>query len=155
MFGFLKKSKLKIFSPARGILKSITEVEDEAFRSKALGDGFAIEPRDGEVYSPIDGVVEMIFPTLHALGIKSNDNAEILIHIGTETVELNGQGFEAFVKEGQKVKAGDLLIKFDIDEVKEKVPSTDVMVVFTNGETCELLKAGEMVNTTDEIATIK
>jgi PTS system, glucose subfamily, IIA component len=126
-------------SPTEGKLKSVTSVIDEVFASKALGDGFAIEPKQGVVYSPIVGVVSMIFPTLHAIGLKANNGAEILIHVGIDTVKLNGKGFKTFVREGQKIKIGDKLLEFDIEEIKDKVPSTDVIVIFTSGEICELV----------------
>jgi len=156
MFDFLKKAKFKIVSPAKGKLKDITEVDDEAFSSKSLGDGFAIEPKNGEVYSPMDGVVEMIFPTLHAFGLKNSNGTEILIHIGIDTVKLNGEGFELLVREGQKIKAGDILVKFDIESIKSKVPSTDIIVVFTSGESCELIKNGVNVESSEEeIVNIK
>lgn len=156
MFNFLKKAKFKIISPAKGKLKDITEVDDEAFSSKSLGHGFAIEPKSGDVYSPMDGVVEMIFPTLHALGIKNSNGTEVLIHIGIDTVGLNGEGFESFVSEGQKVKAGDRLIKFDIESIRSKVPSIDVIVIFTSGESCEIINTGvDVENAEEEIVNIK
>nr|AMQ96022.1 glucose-specific phosphotransferase enzyme IIA component [Clostridium sp. MF28] len=133
-------------SPTEGKLKSVTSVIDEVFASKALGDGFAIEPKQGVVYSPIVGVVSMIFPTLHAIGIKANNGAEILIHVGIDTVKLNGKGFKTFVREGQKIKIGDKLLEFDIEEIKDKVPSTDVIVIFTSGEICELVNGDIQVD---------
>lgn len=145
MFNFFKKSKFEIVSPAKGKLKLITEVPDKVFSSKALGDGFAIEPENGDVYSPAEGVVISVFPTLHAFGIKCSNGTEILLHIGVDTVELNGEGFEVFVSQGQKVSSGQLLMKFDMESVKRKVPSTDIMVVFTNGENCEVLKGSQKV----------
>ena len=146
MLNFLKKQKFVIVSPAKGKLKSIAEVYDEAFSSKALGDGFAVEPENGEVYSPVDGEIKALFPTLHAIGIKSSNETEILLHIGVDTVSLNGEGFEAFVKAGQKVKRGQLLVKFDLEAIKAKVPSTEIMVAFTSGESCEILKNGQTIS---------
>lgn len=146
MFNFLNKAKLKIVSPADGKLKSITSVIDEVFSSKALGDGFAIEPTKGIVYSPIVGEVSMIFPTLHAIGLKTRGGVEILIHIGIDTVKLDGEGFETFVRQGQKIKEGDMLIKFDIEEIKNKVPSTDIIIIFTNGEICEIINSDIQVS---------
>ena len=93
------------------------------------------------MYSPIVGEVSMISSTLHAIGLKTKDGFEILIHIGIDTVKLDGEGFETFVRQGQKIKAGDMLIKFDIEEIKNKVPSTDIMVIFTNGEICEIINS--------------
>ena len=88
----------------------------------------------------------MIFPTLHAIGLKTKDGVEILIHIGIDTVKLDGQGFEIFVRQGQKIKIGDMLLKFDIEEMKNKVPSTDIIVIFTNGEICEIINSNIQVN---------
>ena len=156
MFNFLKCPKFVVISPAKGKLKCITEVADKVFSSKALGDGFAVEPENGEVYSPVDGVIGALFPTLHAVGIKAGNGTEILIHIGVDTVELNGEGFQAFVMQGQKVKAGELLIKFDLEAVKSRVPSTDIIVVFSSGESCELLKDAQKVNDREaDIVSIK
>lgn len=146
MFEFLKKTKFEIVSPASGRLKPITEVVDEVFSSKALGDGFAVEPQKDEVYSPVEGTIEAVFPTMHAIGMKCSNGTEILIHVGVNTVELNGEGFESFISKGQKVKAGQLLLKFDIESIKTKVPSTDIIVILTSGESCEVLKNGQMIN---------
>ncbi|NRT79906.1 PTS sugar transporter subunit IIA [Clostridium beijerinckii] len=146
MFNLFNKTNFKIVSPTEGKLKSITSVIDEVFASKALGDGFAIEPKEGVVYSPIVGVVSMIFPTLHAIGLKANNGVEVLIHIGIDTVKLNGKGFKTFVREGQKVKIGDKLLEFDIEEIKNKVPSTDVIVIFTSGEICEIVNSDIQVD---------
>ncbi|MBU3160477.1 PTS glucose transporter subunit IIA [Clostridium frigoris] len=145
MFKFLKKSKFEVVSPASGILKNLSGVPDETFSSKCLGDGFAIEPSTGEVYSPVEGKITMIFETLHAVGLKCNNGIEVLLHIGIDTVSLNGKGFQSFVTIGQQVKAGELLIKFDLETIKSKVPSTDIIVVFTNGETCQLMKDSQKV----------
>lgn len=156
MFNFFKKSKFDVISPAEGKLKPITEAADPVFSTKALGDGFALEPENGEVYSPIDGVIEALLPTLHAVGIKAGNGTEILIHIGVDTVELNGEGFQAFVRQGQKVKSGELLIKFDLEAIKTKVPSTDIMVIFSSGESCELLKGAQKVSAKEaDIVNIK
>jgi glucose-specific phosphotransferase system IIA component len=150
MFNFLKKDQFKIVSPAKGKLKAITEVDDKTFNSKTLGDGFAIEPENGDVYSPMGGIVESIFPTLHALVLKSSNGTELLVHIGVNTVTLDGEGFKSFVREGQKVKAGDRLVTFDIDFVKDKVKSTDIIIVFMNGQSCKLLKNGVHVEASEE-----
>lgn len=154
MFNFLKKAKFEIVSPASGKLKLITEVPDEVFSSKAMGDGFAVEPQKGEVYSPVEGTIEALFPTMHAIGMKCSNGTEILIHVGVNTVELNGEGFESFISKGQKVKAGQLLLKFDIESIKAKVPSTDIIVILTSGESCEVLKGGQVSNGEKDIVNI-
>jgi sugar PTS system EIIA component len=141
----LFKKKSPFVSPVTGILKDISEVSDEAFASKAMGDGFVIEPLENTVFSPVNGKVEFAFPTKHAVGMKADDGVEILIHVGVDTVTLNGEGFTLHVNEGQRVKQGDKLITADFQLIKNKVPSTDVIVVFTNGKECKVLKAGLQV----------
>lgn len=156
MFNFLKKKEGQFLCPVNGKLKKLSDVNDEAFASKSMGDGFAIEPKVGEVYSPIAGKVAMIFPTLHAFAIVDSKGRELLIHIGVETVELNGEGFESLVKEGQNVKAGELISRFDLEAIKAKVPSTDIMFIFTSGEKCIINKAGYDVEVKEEnIITIE
>lgn len=145
MFKLFKKQKTEIVSPAAGVLKSITEVPDQVFASKMMGDGFIVTPETGDIFSPIDGTVAMIFPTGHALGLKSPDGIELLVHIGVDTVALNGEGFEKVVTEGQSVKKGDLIARFDLEAIKAKVPSADIIIVFTTEEACEVLKAGKRV----------
>ncbi len=121
-----------IKSPITGNVIPLENVSDEAFSSLALGDGVAIDPKIGEVISPVDGTVVTLFPTKHAIGILSEDGAEILVHIGIDTVNLNGKYFEAFVAQGQKVKAGDILVKFDIEKIKAEGYSTEVPIIITN-----------------------
>ena len=156
MFNFFKKSKFEVVSPAKGTLKDLAQVPDEAFSAKLLGDGFFVEPTNGDVYSPVEGEVAMIFPTLHAVGLKCSNGIEVLVHIGVDTVNLKGEGFQAFVVQGQKVKAGELLIKFDLETIKNKVPSTGIIVIFTSGEICEIIKGEQIVNNGEnDIVNIK
>ncbi|SDZ65755.1 PTS system, D-glucosamine-specific IIC component/PTS system, glucose-specific IIA component [Evansella caseinilytica] len=149
MFQMFKKKSLFV-SPAAGNLKELEEVADEAFASKAMGDGFAIEPVEAAVYSPVHGTVELAFLTKHAIGLKSADGVEILIHVGVDTVSLNGEGFTLHIEQGQKIKQGDLLLTVDIPLIKDKVPSTDIIVVFTTGEQCRVLKAGRKVTSMEK-----
>ena len=121
-----------IISPMSGKIIGIEEVPDAVFSQKMMGDGFAIEPSDGLVVSPINGVISILFPTKHAIGITSDNGLEILIHVGMDTVSLNGEGFEAFISQGDKVKVGDKLIYADLDKIKDKVPSIITPIVFTN-----------------------
>ncbi|MCP3738887.1 PTS sugar transporter subunit IIA [Rossellomorea sp. BNER] len=125
---------VSIYSPLSGKLLSLDEVPDPVFSQKMMGDGLAIEPTDGKVVSPIEGEVMQVFPTKHAVGLKSKNGAEVLIHIGLETVSMDGKGFEAHVSEGSKVRIGDPLITFDIELVKEKAKSTITPVIITNGD---------------------
>ncbi|TLS35862.1 PTS sugar transporter subunit IIA [Pseudalkalibacillus caeni] len=130
-------SEETIFAPLNGKAVKIEEVPDPTFSQKMMGDGIAIEPADGNVVSPVDGTVIQLFHTKHAIGIKSQSGLELLIHIGLETVMMNGEGFEAHVKEGDKVKTGDKLITFDMDLIREKAASTITPLVITNVDTVE------------------
>lgn len=94
-----------------------------------VGDGVALEPKEGIVYSPVNGTIIQLFPTKHALGIKTEEGLEVLIHIGMDTVEMKGNGFESFVSEGEKVKVGDKLIKFDMELVKKEHPLTSPIII--------------------------
>jgi sugar PTS system EIIA component len=127
-------ASINVHSPLSGKMLSLDEVPDPVFSQKMMGDGIAIDPAEGKVVSPVDGEIVQVFPTKHAVGIKAKNGAELLIHIGLETVSLNGEGFEAHVSEGKKVKAGDPLVTFDMDLVKEKAKSTITPVILTNGD---------------------
>ncbi|MCA1054538.1 PTS glucose transporter subunit IIA [Rossellomorea aquimaris] len=133
-------------APLTGTVKSLDEVPDPVFSQKMMGDGIAIEPTDGKVVSPVDGEIMQLFPTKHAVGIKAKNGAEILIHIGLETVSMNGEGFEAHVAEGAKVSKGDALITFDLELVKEKAKSTITPIILTNGDNMADLVKKEAVS---------
>ena len=134
MFGFFKnKNENVIYAPVKGTCIDITEVDDIGFSSKIMGDGVAIVPTEGIVTAPCDGKISMIFDTGHAFGMEANNGAEILIHIGIDTVNLNGEGFEILKKTGQKVKRGEPVIRFDLEKVK-KLYDTATMVIMTNGK---------------------
>lgn len=123
-----------VFAAANGTLVSLEEVPDPTFSQKMIGDGAAIEPTDGNVVSPVAGEVIQVFPTGHAVGIRTKGGAELLIHIGLETVNMDGEGFKAHVKEGDRVDVGTLLVEYDLELVKEKASSTLIPVVVTNHE---------------------
>ncbi|MDQ0157662.1 glucose-specific PTS transporter subunit IIBC [Robertmurraya andreesenii] len=145
-------------SPLRGEIKPITEVPDAVFSGKMMGDGFAILPSEGVIVSPVDGKIVNVFPTKHALGILSNSGREILIHVGIDTVNLKGEGFEALVKENDQVQKGEPLLKVDLDSIKEKVPSIITPIVFTNlaeGEHVVLQKQGSVDMGEENIISIK
>lgn len=127
----LFSTKVEFLAPMSGELIDITQVDDVTFAEKYLGDGVAIRPTNGNVVAPVDGKIIQVFHTKHALGIESK-GVELLIHIGINTVELKGEGFEVYVEEGDKVKAGDLLVKVDLDLVREKGYQTDTAIVVTN-----------------------
>jgi sugar PTS system EIIA component len=152
------KTEETIVSPLTGTVVNLEEVPDPTFAKKMLGDGVAIKPTEGKVVSPIDGEVVNLFPTKHAIGIQGKSGLEVLIHIGLETVNMNGEGFEAHVSQGDKVKAGDLLVSFDLNLVEEKATSTITPVVFTNGDiiyTIEKLDATDAEKGSTELVVVK
>ena len=146
-------SKVEIVSPLDGKLIDLSEVPDQVFSQKMMGDGFAIDPTSGEVVSPVDGTVAMVFGTKHAIGINTEDGLEILIHFGIDTVKLNGEGFECLVNQGEKVKAGQPILKVDIDEIEEKVPSIITPIIFTNlpeGKSIGIINKGRNIKKGEE-----
>ncbi|UOF90230.1 PTS system trehalose-specific EIIBC component [Fodinisporobacter ferrooxydans] len=128
-----------LYAPLSGRVFDIEQVPDPTFASKIMGEGMAIEPSKGEVVSPVNGKILHVFPTKHAVGILSESGLEILIHVGLETVALNGEGFTSHVKEGDLVKVGDLLLTFDLEYIQEKAASIITPIVITNGQVVESL----------------
>jgi len=122
----------EIVSPMEGTVIPLTSVSDPAFASEAMGKGIAIEPNTGKVVSPVNGTVAVAFKTKHAIGLVSDNGAEILIHIGIDTVQLDGQFFHAHVKQGDQVKVGDLLVEFDIEKIKEAGYQVVTPIIITN-----------------------
>lgn len=121
-----------VYALATGKVISVTEVADDVFSSKMMGDGYAVIPSTGDVFAPVEGTVTSVFPTKHALGIKTPAGLEVLVHMGIDTVQLKGAGFEIFVAEGEKVKKGTKLAKIDLGLLKKENKKTDLIVVFTN-----------------------
>ena len=143
--GSLQGSKAFDFvAPMTGKLLKLDDVEDKVFADRLMGDGFAIESENPEVLSPVDGVVAMTYPSKHAFGIKADSGQEILIHIGMDTVELNGKGFESFVKANDRVKKGQLLCKVDLDYVKSQGKSLVSPIIFTSGEKVKITNKGDL-----------
>lgn len=122
-----------LYAPMKGEMIPVERSEDEVFASKALGDGVAINPEDGMVYAPCDGTVTLLFPTRHAVGVRTESGVEVLIHIGINTVQLDGQGFEAYVAQGDTVKQGDPLILADLDLIREKGLNPQTMMILPEG----------------------
>ncbi len=127
----------KLFAPIVGEVIELKDVADEVFSSGAMGPGIAIIPKKGEVYAPCDGTISTFFPTGHAIGITSTDGAEVLIHVGMDTVKLKGQGFTPMAKEGDKVKRGQLLLRFDIPYIQSQDLPVITPVVLTNADEFE------------------
>ena len=143
--------KEQIVPLTNGELVNISQVPDEVFSSKMMGDGFAMKTSDGIIVSPVEGTIVTVFPTKPAVTINSVDGREVLIHLGVDTVSLKGEGFETFVEENQKVKVGDKLVKMDVEFIEKNAKSSMPIVVFTNlseGESVKLVegtvKAGEL-----------
>ncbi len=130
MFGFGKK-KLTVVSPAAGRILDITEVPDEVFSTKMMGDGFAVEPESDDITAPCAGKVVLVAGTRHAVALEK-DGVQLLIHMGLDTVELGGKGFEVFVKQGDEVQQGTLLAHMDRAFVKSQGKGITTMVVLTN-----------------------
>lgn len=145
-------------APLTGEIKDISEVPDQVFSGKMMGDGFAILPSNGTVVSPVNGKVLNVFPTKHAIGLQSDGGKEILIHFGIDTVNLKGEGFEAFVQEGDIVEQGQKLLEVDIEYVKQHAPTVMTPIVFTNlkeGQTVKLLANGNITAKDDNIISIE
>ena len=123
----------QLYVPMKGQILDVGQSADEVFASKALGSGVAINPAEGMVCAPCDGTISLLFPTKHAVGITSETGVEVLIHIGINTVQLDGQGFEAFVSQGDKVKKGDKLIAADLDLIREKGMNPQTMMILPEG----------------------
>jgi PTS system D-glucosamine-specific IIC component len=134
-------------SPLTGVAKDLSEAPDEAFANKMMGDGVVIVPSDGIVVAPADGEISFVFPSKHAVGLTTTDGLELLIHIGIDTVKLDGKGFETFVKDGDKVKMGDKLLSFDLEFIKNNAPSIAspcICTALNNKQKVRLLKTGEI-----------
>ncbi|AOV07630.1 glucose-specific PTS transporter subunit IIBC [Sporosarcina ureilytica] len=145
-------------SPMKGEVTPLSEVPDQVFSQKMMGDGFAIKPTEGTVISPVNGTIVTFFPTKHAIGIQSDSGREILIHVGIDTVNLEGKGFEALVEQGDKVKVGQPLLKVDIDYIQEHATSIITPIIFTNlfeGESVTINKTGTVELQEEQIVSIE
>lgn len=132
MFNIFKKRGFTVTAACDGRLMPITDVKDEVFSQKMLGDGYAIKPTDGKIYSPVAGTVTTVFPTKHAIGITTDNNLEILVHLGIDTVELKGEPFEVAVKQGDTVKQDDYLASMNTELITAENYDDTVIVVYTN-----------------------
>ncbi len=124
-----------VYAPVRGRLLSLDDVPDPVFAGRSVGNGFAVEPSEGAFCAPIDGELILLAKTLHAFAVRSDAGAEILVHIGIDTVMLKGEGFAALRRQGDRVAAGDPIIACDLAAVAERVPSLATPVLLTNGAT--------------------
>lgn len=149
---FAKDNSISIGAPAAGKLVSIKEVSDPTFSEEVLGKGAAVIPSDGKFYAPADGIVSTIFPTGHAAAITSSKGVEILIHIGLDTVKLEGKHFTIHASEGQEVKRGDLLLEADLDQIKAEGYDIITPVVICNSDEfsdVQMAESGEVAQGDD------
>ena len=170
MFDFFKKNKKKetskqpssskvaetLFAPATGKFKSIDQVDDPVFSQKMMGDGYAVEPETGDVYAPVVGTVMSIFPTKHAIYIKTDDDVEVLVHMGIDTVELDGVPFNVTVAEGDQVSAGTQIASVDLDQLASAGKGKSIVVIFTNLEdfsSLQLTASGQVTHSV-EVGTV-
>lgn len=148
--------EVEIYSPGKGQIIPLSEVPDQVFAQKMMGDGVGFVPEDGEIVAPFDGTVKTIFPTKHAIGIESDEGIELLIHIGIDTVKLDGSGFESMVSTGDTIKKGQKLMQVDLDYIKANAPSIVTPLILTNLEnrTLEITDVSE-VKSQQLIMTVK
>lgn len=153
----LKQKKYKkdvVYSPLSGTIIPLEDVNDSVFSSKMMGEGFAIEPDDGKVYSPINGKVVALFPTNHAIGIENEYGIQLIIHVGINTVELNGYGFQASVNQGDTVEIGDLLLSTNFRKIPKEYELTTMVVIENSSDfNLKLVKTGK-VSVGDEILQV-
>ncbi|MDF2485301.1 MAG: system component, Glc family [Herbinix sp.] len=155
--GLGKDKGMEILAPIEGTVCAITEVNDPVFSQKIVGDGIAIIPSRGRVVAPVDGTVSLLFETKHAISLKSVQGAEVLIHVGLDTVKLQGENFTACVRTGDTVRAGDLLLEFDMEKIKAAGYELITPVIICNTtEYSEIIPhIGGVVKELDKIMTIK
>ncbi|HLR18310.1 MAG TPA: PTS glucose transporter subunit IIA [Staphylococcus sp.] len=135
-----------IYTPITGEYVKIEDIPDPVFAQKMMGEGFGVNPTEGEVVSPIEGKVDNVFPTKHAIGLKAENGLELLVHIGLDTVQLDGNGFEVLVESGDTVNVGDPLLRFDLDYIKENAKSVISPIIITNSDNTSSLSVVD-VNT--------
>ena len=155
---FKKKEKIvvTIYSPVNGKVIELKEVPDEAFAQKMVGDGCAIEPDKGVICSPIEGQLMNIFPTNHAIILETIDGLEMIVHFGIDTVKLDGKGFQK-LREPGPIKVGDEIVKYNLDEIKDGVPSTKSPIIINNMEKVEkieILSLGKVVKIGEPIMKV-
>lgn len=147
----------KVYAPVNGKLISIEEVEDPVFSQKMMGDGFAVIPTDGSIYSPVEGKVMSVFPTQHAVGISLDNGVEVLVHMGLDTVELDGAPFETMVTEGQELTKETKISEVDLQGLADAGKNNAMVVVFTNMDkvgSFDMIDAGKEVTVAEDIGSV-
>ena len=133
MLNPFKKKSESVYSPVSGRIVSLDDVPDPVFAKRSVGDGFAVVPTDGSFRSPVDGELVLVATTRHAFAVRTPEGAEILVHIGIDTVTLKGEGFTGHRQAGETVSRGDVIVSCDLDDMRSKVPSMITPVLLTNG----------------------
>ncbi|KGF26659.1 MULTISPECIES: PTS sugar transporter subunit IIA [Staphylococcus] len=136
--------EIEIYAPLTGEYINIEDIPDPVFAQKMMGEGFGINPTEGEVVSPIEGKVDNVFPTKHAIGLKADNGLEILVHIGLDTVQLDGQGFEILVSSGDTVQVGDPLLKFDLEYISNNAKDVISPIIITNSDQTESIHVNDV-----------
>ncbi len=155
MFGFLKRKVRDVYAPVDGNVVTLESVDDEVFSQKMVGDGVAIMPISGRFTAPIEGVVSKIFSTNHAYSIMSDKDLEVMVHIGLETVALNGNGFTRIASEGDSVKVGDVIIEADLAYIREHAKDIITPIIITDeSDTKKILKDYSVVKSQDKIMEV-
>ncbi|CAA6815016.1 MAG: PTS system, glucose-specific IIA component [uncultured Sulfurovum sp.] len=155
MFGFLKRKVRDVYAPVDGNIVKLESVNDDVFSTKMVGDGVAIIPITGHFTAPIDGVVSKIFSTNHAYSIKSDKDLEIMVHIGLETVSLDGKGFTRIAQEGENVKAGDVIIEADLSYIQTHAKDIITPIIVTDAsDVKEIDKNFSVVKSQDKIMEV-
>ncbi len=154
MFGFLKRKMREVKAPVDGEIVSLESVNDEVFSKKLVGDGVAIKPVTGLFTAPISGKVTKIFSTNHAYSIKSDKDLEVMVHIGLDTVELNGAGFERLVNEGDVVTVGDVIIKVDMEALRQAKDTITPIIISDSSDVKSIEKNLNIVKTGDVIMEV-
>ncbi|MER2109695.1 MAG: PTS glucose transporter subunit IIA [Desemzia incerta] len=147
----------KVYSPVNGKLVAIDEVADPVFSQKMMGDGFAVIPTDGDIYSPVDGKVMSVFPTKHAVGIAMDNGVEVLVHMGLDTVELEGKPFMTTVTEGQEVTKDTKISTVDLEALAAAEKDNAMVVVFTNMDkvgSFDMIDSGSTVTAAGDIGSV-
>ncbi len=155
MFGFLKRKVREIKAPVDGEVIALERVDDEVFSQKLVGDGVAIKPLSNVFTAPISGKVSKIFSTNHAYSIKSDKDLEVMVHIGLDTVALNGAGFERLVKEGEQVACGDAIIKVDMEALKKAKDTITPVIISDSSDVKQIEKKFKIVKSGDVIMEVK
>ena len=158
MFEFIKKQKeMAVYSPVDGVAVELSQVPDEAFSEKILGDGGAVIPKNGNIYSPVDGEIIDITDTKHAFCITTNEGTEILLHIGIDTVKLKGEGFNVKILSGDKVKAGTKIAEIDLDVLRKNNVRTETPVILTEAQNYKITQVhtGEVAGGRDVLFLYK